>query len=134
MKSASTGTTDVTPLACALALSASSSSRLMFVGGDDQLAASRVRNGVGFAEAIEAISPLDAQHRLEGARGIVEAGVDDAAVVRAGGAARFRFALDERHRRAELGQRQRRRKPGHASADHRDIHVFHASSTILSRR
>ena len=54
----------------------------MGVRGDDELATSIVRHVVGLAKPVQPLGSLDAQARLERIRGIVDAGVDDAAVVR----------------------------------------------------
>ncbi len=57
--------------------------QLLGIGGDDQLAAALVGDSLLGAEAVERPCALDAEPRLEGARLVVEAGVDDAAVVAA---------------------------------------------------
>ena len=49
--------------------------------GDDDLAAALVRHAVLLAEAVHELAALDAVPRLQRARLVVEAGVDDAAVV-----------------------------------------------------
>jgi hypothetical protein len=71
---------------------------------DDELAASRVRDVVCGAEGVEQVAPLDAEPRLQRAGWIVEAGVDDAAVVRAGGPADFAVAFEQADRRAGTGE------------------------------
>ena len=70
------------------ALRALRARHLVLVVRDDQLAAARVRHVVLGAELVQQTAPFDAQPRLERAGGIVDARVDDAAVVRAGVEAR----------------------------------------------
>ena len=65
------------------------------VGGDDQLAGPRVRNVVLRAERVQPIAPLDAQPRLQRSGRIVDAGVNDAAVVGARLHPRAGMALEE---------------------------------------
>src|SRR6185503_93696 len=54
---------------------------------DDELAATAVEHITGLAVLVELVAPRDAQTRLEGAARIVDAGVDDLAVARAGAGA-----------------------------------------------
>jgi hypothetical protein len=95
---------------------------LVIVSRDDQLAAPRMGDVVLAAELVEERPALDRQARFEGVRRIVDAGVDDAAVVRAGLEPVAAVALDDRHapRRRQLG---RDRQPDRPGADDGDIHV-----------
>jgi hypothetical protein len=54
---------------------------LRLVGGDDDLAAAIVRNAVLVAVGVERAASIHAELRLQGSGGVVDAGMDDAAVV-----------------------------------------------------
>ena len=52
--------------------------------GDDQLAGARMGDVVLSAEVVQAPSPLHAKLGFQGVRGVVDAGMNDTTVVRAG--------------------------------------------------
>ena len=83
---------------------------------DDELAATIVRNVIGRAERVQPFGPLDAQLRLEAPAGVVDPGVDDAAVVRAGFHPGAGMAFGDRNRKAGGSQFGRRREACNASA------------------
>jgi hypothetical protein len=94
---------------------------LVLVVGDDQLPRTHVRYAVTRAEGVHQVAPLHAQARLERAGGIVDARVNDAAVVGAGVHAWTRVALEQADRRAGGGDRAGRGQAGDASAYDRDV-------------
>src|SRR6185369_8363100 len=85
---------------------------------DDQLAAFAMRHAVLRAELVEAPAAVHAQARLERAGRVVHAGVDDAAVVRAGVLAWPRVPLEQHDRAAALRDRARGGEAGDAGADY----------------
>ena len=50
-------------------------------GGDDQLAATLARHAVLLAEGVQPLASLDAEDGLQGIPRVIDAGMDDAAVV-----------------------------------------------------
>ena len=58
---------------------------------------------------------------------VVDAGMDDAAVPRAGFVPQPRMTLQQAHRRAGLGNGERAREPRHAPADDGDVDFGHAA-------
>ena len=93
------------------------------VGREDQLADPRVRDVVLGAERVETVASFDAELRLEGARRIVDPGMDDAAVVGAGFHPRPGMALEDAHAAAPGAELRGDREPDDTSADHGDIYV-----------
>jgi hypothetical protein len=81
------------------------------------LPAAFVRHAVSGAELVEPLGSLDAQLRLQGAAGIVEPRVDDAAVVGAGFHPRPGMAFDDTDCAAVGGQPAGSGEPGDAAAD-----------------
>src|SRR5262249_22638676 len=96
---------------------------------DDQLAALRVRHLVALAELVEQMTSFDAEPRLQRAGGIVDAGVDDAAVVGAGVLSPPRMALEDADRNAARRDRTRRGQAGDAGADDGNVDAGHFSCT-----
>ena len=92
--------------------------QLVLAGGDDQLAAIAVRDATAAAVVVEPPLALDAEPRLQAAGRVVDAGMDDLAVARAGLAADQLVALQEDHLAPGLGQGAGDRKADHAGADH----------------
>ncbi len=78
------------------------------------------------AERRTAGGALDAQPGLERAGGIVDAGVNHAAVVRAGVEPGARMALEHADREPAADNGARRREAGDARANHRDVDGFHS--------
>src|SRR5438067_3781018 len=99
------------------------------VGRDDQLAEARMRHVVLRTELVQAASAFYTQLRLERAGRIVEAGVDDAAVVRARLETRTRMAFEQADRQSALRDRERRREAGHAGADDGRVDPFHQADS-----
>ena len=96
---------------------------------DDKLSAALVCHRFGAAEVVHEVASLHTQPRLERAGRIVEAGVNHAAVVRAGIEARAHVTLEHADACAGTGDRARRRQPCHAGADDRDFYVFHVNAS-----
>src|SRR5262249_56311663 len=84
---------------------------LALVVRDDELAGAHVRNAVLRAELVQVVTAFDAEARLERARRMIQTGVNDAAVVRAGVLAGARVALEDDDRAAPLRDRARRCQP-----------------------
>jgi hypothetical protein len=93
--------------------------------GDDELAAARVRDVVAGGEVVEAFAAFDAQGRLERVGGVVDAGVNDAAVAGAGLVAEARMLLQQTDREPRLRDRQRAGQAGDASTHDSHIDVGH---------
>ena len=97
--------------------------RQFFVGRrDDQLAAAIVRHTGARAEMVEEPGPFDTELSLQGAGRIVQARVDDAAVVRAGLHARASMLFDDAERASGAGNLRSRSEAGHAGANHEHVH------------
>jgi len=104
---------------------------IIFLVGQDELSAALVRDSFTCAEVIQTRCAFDAQPRLQRSLGIVDAGVDYAAVVRARVHAGARVALENRHAAARLCQFRCDGQPDHARADDGDIHRgVHAISIL----
>ena len=89
---------------------------LVRVVGNHQLARAPERNAVALAVLEEQTRAFDAVSRLQRPARIVEAGVNDLAVVRAGAQARARFAFQHADALAAAGNGQRRGQTDHAGA------------------
>ena len=87
----------------------------------DQLSTPNVRNLVRFAEAVQLLAPFHTQPRFERSWRVVDAGVNDTAVVGAGLESRAWMALDHACRESVLGHRRRRCQPADARADDRHV-------------
>jgi hypothetical protein len=104
------------------------------VGGDDQLAAAPMRDAMRLAIGIEPRPALDAEPRLQAARGVIDAGVDHLAVARrgllAGRGARFH------HDDGAAGERQRARdcEADDARADDERVDVAHGAACVSISR
>jgi hypothetical protein len=96
------------------------------IRGDYELAAAIVRDVVRLAEPVQPLGPLDAQPRLERARGIVDAGVNDAAVVGAGFHPRTGMLLDVADGKTDGRQFRGRRKARDSAADDQNVEDFDA--------
>jgi hypothetical protein len=107
---------------------------LLLRGGDDDLAAAVVLDRVRLAEVHHQAHALHAQAGLEGAGLVVDAGVDDAAVVAGLVPAELGFLLaqHEFQRRKLLEQRPRRGQPDDPAADDGDV-VGHRADIIVRR-
>jgi len=101
-------------------------SDLGLVGGDDQLAATSMGHAVAVAEIVELATPGHAQPALERALRVVDAGVDDFAVARAGGGAKGSLGFQYQHLATGQRQRTRHRQPDHSRTHHHAIHPIHA--------
>ena len=93
----------------------------MFIRCHDEFAAARVPNVVGRAEVVQPIATLHAQSGLERAGGVVDAGVNHAAVPRAGAMARTHVAFEDADTRATAGERPCTRETHHSAADDCDV-------------
>ena len=113
------------PVVLALALQRLEGAQFVVVAGDDQLAAAFVRDLMLGAKRIQLAASLHAQPRLERALRVVEAGVDDAAVVRAGVQAGTRMALEHADRQSAPRNGTSGGQPGHTGADDGDLNGFH---------
>jgi hypothetical protein len=105
--------------------------RFRIVGGDDELAATCEGNVVLRTEFVEAVAAFHAQARLQRSGRIVNAGVDHAAVVRAGGASDLGRAFEQADAGAALGQEQGGGEAGDTSADDCDIDFSHPCRSII---
>ena len=92
---------------------------------NNQLAAFHVGNGMLRAELVQQAPTLDAQPRFQRTGGIVEAGVNHAAVVRARFEARPSVPLDQAHGVSTHRDGASGGEPGHAGADDGDVNVLH---------
>src|SRR5690606_12127669 len=90
---------------------------LFFPGGDDELAAARVGYAVGCAVVVQGLAALDAQPGLERAARVVETGVDDFAVARAGGGADGGFGFQRQGFQPGQGAGARHGQADDAGAD-----------------
>ena len=86
-------------------------------GGDDQLAATLARHSVLLAEGVQPLASLDAEDGLQGIPRVIDAGVDDAAVVGAGLLPGAGQAFDHA-RRAAAGRHRARRGQSDQPAAH----------------
>ena len=93
-----------------------------------------MRHAVTRAELVHQIAAFDAQPGLQRAGRIVDAGMDDAAVMRAGVHARAGVPLEDTHRRAGRGNRARGGEAGHTGADHGDINLGHVRNPVIAGR
>src|SRR6185503_2562710 len=93
------------------------------VGRDQDLAAAAMRDRALGAARVEQVAAGDAQPRLEAARRVVQAGVDDAAVARRRLLPDLAIALEDRDRVAAPRERGRAREPDHAGADDESMNV-----------
>ena len=106
---------------------------LLGVGGHDQLAAIAVRHAVLGTIGVELAAALDAGARHQAALGIVDAGVNDLGIARAGlGADAFR-RLEHDDLTAGKGKGAGHGEAHHARADHDAIDGFH-ERMLLDRR
>ena len=113
-----------TPLASARPLIEASSSLSCCVGRDDQLAAIAMRHAMLGAIGIEHAPAGDAGPRHQAALGIVDAGVDDLGIARAGLGADAFGGLDDDDLTAGKGKRAGHGEADHAGADHDAIDSF----------
>jgi len=88
----------------------------------DQLAAALVGDPLFGAEPVEGARAFDAEGSLQGARLVIEAGVDDAAVVPALMSGEAVFRLEHGHGCAALRQRHGRRGADQTAADDGDVY------------
>ena len=98
----------------------------MRVRGDDELAAAIVRNVVRCAERVEPLGAFDAELRFQRSGRVVDAGVDDAAVVRGGFQAEARVAFGDGNTEAGGCEFGGGGQAGDAAADYQSINGFHA--------
>src|SRR5262249_14794698 len=104
--------------------------------GDDDLAAADDLDPVLLAEVDHQVLAFDAELRLEGARLVVDAGVDDAAVVAGLVRAELRLLLEDDQPRAPgaRGQRSRSGEADDASAHDGEVEAFIHGWGLLNRR
>ena len=104
---------------------------LTVVVSNDQLAASAVRHTVLFAELVQQPGTFDAVPGFERSRRVVDAGVDDLAVVRARPHSGPGLAFEHACRPAVPRDRERGREADDPAADHRNINGFHTVERAL---
>ena len=104
--------------------------KLRFFDGDDDLAATLVRNAFALAEPLEELLAAQASARLERTGPIVDAGVDDARVAPALMPRDRGFLLEHDDARTprQLDERGRGRQPDDAASDDRDVRGPHAGA------
>ena len=90
-----------------------------------------MRHVVSLAKRVQTLASLDAQPGLQRVRGVVDARVNDAAVVGARLQPRARVTLEHAHRTAALRDRNGGREPGHATTDDNSIDAFHLWSSAV---
>ena len=95
--------------------------QLRRAAGHHQLADAAMGDAALCAVRVERPSPLHAQRSLERARRVVQAGVDDLAVARAGLLAERLMTLDDDRLDAAAGQFARAGQPDDAGTDHYTI-------------
>jgi hypothetical protein len=97
--------------------------QLGLTDGDDRLAAATGRDPARAAEVVELARAGDAEPRLQRARFVVDAGMDDAAVASGLVQTDLRFALEHRHPLTRIPAKRlpRGRQPDHTGADDREI-------------
>ena len=100
--------------------------------GRDELAGLRVGNRVAKAQVVDALPALDTEPRLEAARGIVDAGMDDLAVAARRLHAVLRVSVEDDDVRALTRQAGRDGEADDAGPDDDDLGVRHRS--ILRQR
>src|SRR5713226_8137424 len=100
---------------------------------DDDLSAVAMRYTVTGAEVVHQMTAVGAEPCFQRAKGVVDAGVDDAAVVGAGVEAGAGVTFNEAGRSPTHGQRARRGETGDAGADHGDIDRFHCAVQLRKR-
>ena len=93
----------------------------MAIGRDDELATAVVRNVILFAECVQAIGSFDAQLGLHRAGRIVDACVDDAAVVRGRFLTESSMPLRQYDGKPAIGELVRRGEAGDAAADNQGV-------------
>ena len=119
MRSGPTSSMPGTPLADRSLPQRVESRQLGLVEGDHELAAAFERDAVRLGERFELLLALAAERRLERPGRVVQAGVEDAAVVPALVAGEFRLLLDDRQPQvgALLEEAVRGRQPEDPAAD-----------------
>ena len=124
-----------TPFATARSRSASSRSQLAFVKGDHELAAALERDAVRLGERLQTRLALAAQPSLERARRVVQAGVEDPAVVAGLVGRELRLLLEdgEPQVRRALGQAERRGQADDPAADDDDVVPIGHAATAPER-
>jgi hypothetical protein len=103
---------------------------LSVVVRDDQLAGLTVRHVVAGAERVHQPSPFDAQPGLQRSGWVVDARVNDPAVVCAGVETRARVPFEDACRMAARRERPRRGQSGHAGTDDCDVDVGQRVSPV----
>ena len=91
----------------------------------DEFAAAGMRHVVSRAEVVEQPGPLHAVPRLERTFRIIDAGVDDLAVVRARGRAESRLPFEHADAAAAPADGERRREADDAPSDDCRVDAFH---------
>ena len=130
MNARSTSSNPSTPLLVAAHLERFELPDLAVVVRDDQLAGLTVRHVVAGAERVHQPSPFDAQPGLQRSGWVVDARVNDPAVVRAGVETRARVPLEDACRMAARRERPGRGQSGHAGADDCDVNLGQRVSPV----
>src|SRR5581483_5687647 len=105
---------------------------LGLVGRDNELAAALVRHAVPGAVLVEEGLAFHAGARLQGSLRIVDAGMDDFRIARAGVGADGLLRLEDDDLAALQGKRTRDGQADHARAEHYRINAFHGGSFFRS--
>src|SRR6266850_7296160 len=100
----------------------------MFIAGDDELAAAPVGHAMLDAIFVQQGFAFDAGERLERALRVVDAGVDDFGIARAGMRAYGVLAFEDHHLATGEGERARDREADHPGADDDRVKLFHAAA------
>src|SRR3954468_18553703 len=98
---------------------------LALLPGDDQLSTTLMRHSMRSTELVEHARAPDAVPGLQRSRRIVDARVNDLAVVRAGAHAGAGLALQDTHAVSVPGDSSGGREADHAGADNDDVNLFH---------
>jgi hypothetical protein len=107
---------------------------LGFIGGDDQLAATPVRDAALRTVVKEQGAAGDAEASLERARRVVDAGVDHLAVAGTDAGAEGVFGFEDQHLAALRGQRTGDGEADHTGADHGAFDFFHGLVAEFAQR
>ena len=107
--------------------------KFLLARSDNQLAAAPIGNASPFAEIVEKLASFNAELRLQRSIGIIEPGMDHAAVACGSNCAELVFALEDQHVVARERQRARDCQPNYA-CPHNDRADFVHSLILNPRR
>src|SRR6266568_998894 len=104
----------------------------VWFGGNDEFAAVAIRHVMLRAKFVGEAIPLNAEARLQRVFRVVDAGVVDAAVARAGGHAQLGKLLDEKNVLPARGDDAGDGAADHATADDQNIRLIHFSILLVA--